>query len=124
MFGRTINVKQALLVCSVSDRLGFNRPAQQKTYPIFRFQIENLTVFILSADKIRMQRTQYRCMVFNQIGLKPVCSTKSNISSILFSDKEATDRMVSHNKEADQTVKTQYFPAGKTLTGLPSHANI
>ena len=32
--------------------------------------------------------------------------------------------MVSHNKEADQTVKTQHFPAGKTLTGLPSNANI
>ena len=25
--------------------------------------------------------------------------------------------MVSHNKEADQTVKTQNFPASKTLTG-------
>ena len=32
--------------------------------------------------------------------------------------------MVSHNKEADQTVKTQPLPAGKTLTGLPSNANI
>ena len=31
----------------------------------------------------------------------------------LFSDKEATGRMVSHNKEADETVKTQHFPAGK-----------
>ena len=30
--------------------------------------------------------------------------------------------MVSHNKEADQTVKTQHFPADKTLTGLPSNA--
>ena len=28
-----------------------------KTYPIYRFQIENLTVFLLSADKIMMQRT-------------------------------------------------------------------
>ena len=32
--------------------------------------------------------------------------------------------MVSHNKEADQTVKTQHFLAGKTLTGIPSNANI
>ena len=32
--------------------------------------------------------------------------------------------MVSHNKETDQTVKTQNFPAGKTLTGIPSNANI
>ena len=32
--------------------------------------------------------------------------------------------MISHNKEADQTVKTQNFPAGKTLTGIPSNANI
>ena len=60
-----------------------------------------------------MQRTQYRCMVFKQIGLKPVCSAKSYLhvyrSSILFSDKEATSRMVSHNKEADQTVKNTEF---------------
>ena len=32
--------------------------------------------------------------------------------------------MVSHNKEVDQTVKTQHFPIDKTLTGLPSNANI
>ena len=32
--------------------------------------------------------------------------------------------MVSHNKEADQTVKTQTFPAGKTLTDIPSNENI
>ena len=32
--------------------------------------------------------------------------------------------MVSHNKEADQTVKTQNFPAGKTYTGIRSNANI
>ena len=32
--------------------------------------------------------------------------------------------MVSHNKEADQTLKTQNFPAGKTFTGIPSNANI
>ena len=32
--------------------------------------------------------------------------------------------MVSHNKETDQTVKTQTFPAGKTFTGIPSNANI
>ena len=32
--------------------------------------------------------------------------------------------MVSHYKEADQTVKTQNFPAGKTFTGIPSNANI
>ena len=32
--------------------------------------------------------------------------------------------MVSHSKDADQTVKTQHFPAGKTLTGLPSNAHI
>ena len=30
--------------------------------------------------------------------------------------------MVSQNKQADQTVKTQNFPAGKTLTGIPSNA--
>ena len=99
-----------------------------KTYPIYRFQIENLTVFILSADKIMMQRTQYRCMVFNQIGLKPVCSVKGYLyrstCSILFSDKETTGRMVSHNKEADQKVKTQNFPAGETFIGIPSNANI
>ena len=67
-----------------------------------------------------MHHTQYRCMVFNQIGLKLVCSAKSYLyrSSILFSDKKATDRIVSHNKEADQTVKTQNFPAGKTLLAL------
>ena len=45
-------------------------------------------------------------------------------AALLFSDKEATGRMVSHNKEADQTVKTQHFPEGKTLTGLPSNTNI
>ena len=50
-------------------------------------------------------------MVFNQIGLKPVCSVISYSSSILFSDKEATGFMVSHNKEAHQTVKTQHFLA-------------
>ena len=63
-----------------------------------------------------MQRPQYRCMVFNQIGLKLVCSAKSYLyrSSILFSDKEATGRMVSHNKEADQIVKTQNFLAFPT----------
>ena len=77
-----------------------------------------------------MQRTQYRCMVFNQIhvGLKPVCSAKSYLyrstCSILFSDKEATGRMVSHIKEADQTMKTQNFLAGKTFTGIPSNTNI
>ena len=72
------------------------------------------------------QRTQYRCMVFNKIGLKPVCSAKSYLyrSSILLSNKEATGRMVSHNKEADQTVKTQNYPAGKTFTGIPTNANI
>ena len=43
---------------------------------------------------------------------------------MLFSDEEATRRMVSQNKEADQTVKTQHFPTGKTLTGFPSNANI
>ena len=32
--------------------------------------------------------------------------------------------MASHNKEADQTVKMQHFPADKTLTGLPSNAYI
>ena len=32
--------------------------------------------------------------------------------------------MVSHNKDADQSVKTQNFPAGKTLTGIPSNENI
>ena len=32
--------------------------------------------------------------------------------------------MVSHNKEAGQIVKTQRFPADKTLIGLPSNANI
>ena len=55
-------------------------------------------------------------MVFNQIEHKPVCSAKSYIHMylvFLFSDKEATGRMVSHNKEADETVKTQHFPAGK-----------
>ena len=64
-------------------------------------------------------------MVSNQIGLKPVCSGKSYRSSI-FSDKEAADVVVhvSHNKEADQTVKTQHFLAGKTLISLPSNANI
>ena len=66
-----------------------------------------------------MQRTKYRCRVFNKIGLKPVCSAKSYLyrskCSILFSDKKATGRMVSHNKEADQTVKTQNFPAGIKL---------
>ena len=41
-----------------------------------------------------------------------------------FSDKEATGRMLSNNKEADQTVKTQHSPTGKTLTGFPSNANI
>ena len=73
-----------------------------------------------------MQLTQYRCMVFNQIRLKPVCSAKIYLyrSSILFSDKEATGHMVSHNKEADQIVKTQNFPAGKTFTGIRSNANI
>ena len=97
-----------------------------KAYPIYRFQIENLTVFILSADKIMMQRTQYRCMVFNQIGLKPVCSAKNIYIDLVFffSDKEATVRMVSHNKEAGQSVKTQNFPAGKTFTGIPINTNI
>ena len=32
--------------------------------------------------------------------------------------------MVSHNKEVDQTVKTQHFPVNKTLIGLPSKASI
>ena len=32
--------------------------------------------------------------------------------------------MVSHNKEADQSVKTHNFPAGKTLTGIPGNENI
>ena len=32
--------------------------------------------------------------------------------------------MVSNNKEVDQTMKTQHFPANKTLTGLPSNASI
>ena len=36
-------------------------------------------------------------------------SKKLYRSSILFSDKEATGRCVSHNKEAGQTVKTQHF---------------
>ena len=65
-------------------------------------------------------------MVFNQIGLKPVCSAKSYILSYLvfFSDKEAIGRILSHNKEAGLTVKTQHFLPGKTLNGLPSNANI
>ena len=36
-------------------------------------------------------------------------SKKLYRSIILFSDKEATGRWVSQNKEADQTVKTQHF---------------
>ena len=47
-------------------------------------------------------------------------SKKLYRASILFSDKEATGRMVSHNKEAGQTVKRQHFPEGKTLIGLLS----
>ena len=39
------------------------------------------------------------------------------------SNKEAAGSMVSHNKEADQTVKVQYFSAGKILTGFPSNGN-
>ena len=71
-----------------------------------------------------MQHTQYRCMVFNQIGLNRSAQHKAIDPLFFFSDKEATGRMVSHNKEADQTVKTQHFLAGKILTGLPSNANI
>ena len=35
-----------------------------------------------------MQRIHYRCMVFNQIGLKPVCSTKSNLDLVFFYEKK------------------------------------
>ena len=67
----------------------------------------------------KQNHAQYRCMVFNQIGLKPVCSVSKKAIYIdlvfFFSGKEATGRMVSHNKETDQTVKTQNFPAGKTF---------
>ena len=66
-------------------------------------------------------------MVSNQVGLTLVCSAKSYIFKsfvFFFFDKEATSTTVSHNKEADQTVKTQHFPADKILTGLPSNANI
>ena len=95
-----------------------------KNLPNIQISDRESNRIILSADKIRTQRTQYRCMVFIQIGLKPVCSAKSYRSNILFSDKEATGRMVSHNKEPDQTVITQHFPACNQLTGLPSNANI
>ena len=46
----------------------------------------------------------------------PVGDNGDLVPGILFSGKGATGVMVSHNKEADQTVKTQHFPAGKTLT--------
>ena len=59
----------------------------------------------------------------NNLHLQPFCAEVTR-SSILFSDKEATGRMVSHNKEADQTLKTQHFPAGETLSVLPSNANM
>ena len=73
-----------------------------------------------------MQRTCYECMVSNQVGLTPVCSEKSyrSKSLVFVSDKEATSIMISHNKEVDQTVKMQHFPANKTLIGLPSNASI
>ena len=84
-----------------------------KNLPNIQISDRKSKLIILSADKIRMQHR-----------LKPVCSAKSYRSSILFPDKEVSGCMVSRKKEADQTVKTQHFPAGKTLTGLPSNANI
>ena len=66
-----------------------------------------------------MQSTWYVCMVSNQVGLTLICLAKSYRSKSLvffFSDKEAISIKVSHNEEAGQTMKTQHFPADKTLT--------
>ena len=104
------------LRCFLRVRLQPACSAKNQIYSIF-FQLENITVFI--ADRKRMQRTWFVCMVSNQVGLTLVCSAKSYRSKSLvffFSDKEAISIKVSHNKKAGQTMKTQHFPADKTLT--------
>ena len=60
-------------------------------------------------------------MVFNQIGLKPVCSPKSYIDLVFFSliKKPPVVWYLIIKRQI-----RQHFPAGKTLIGLPCNANI
>ena len=72
------------------------RPSDQQKYQVFKFQFLTEFIDLLSADRKRMQ-----CMVFKQIGLKPV-----KYLNIFFYQLE------------------KLSGSGKTLTGLPSNANM
>ena len=58
-----------------------------------------------------MQRTQYQCMVFNQIyDLNRSAQHKTIYIELVFffSDKEAIGRMISHNKGRSDSENTEF----------------